>query len=69
MFWHEDKMVVAYGCRKTRKLICDKEGEILWFLAACLPPLLHRADENLSKLGQENVDQHLIEVNSKAIVN
>ena len=27
MLWNEDHMVVAYGCRKTKKKICGMEGE------------------------------------------
>ena len=33
----EDCLVVAYDCRKTKKLICGMEGKN--GLAACLPPL------------------------------
>ena len=37
----EDRSVVAYGFLKTEKLICGKEKENLWRIAACLPPLFN----------------------------
>ena len=30
----EAEIVVAHGCRKTKKLICGRKGEIAWWLMA-----------------------------------
>ena len=35
----EDRTVVAHDCRKTVKIICGMEGEMLWLMAACLHTL------------------------------
>ena len=35
----EERMVLAYGCRKSKKLICGMEGKMLWLMVVCLPPL------------------------------
>ena len=35
----EDRTFVAYGCQKTKKLICGMEGKMLWLMAAHLSPL------------------------------
>ena len=38
----EGEIVVAYGCRNRKKLICGPEGEILVALAPSVPPLLRQ---------------------------
>ena len=30
---------MVHGCRKTKKLICGIEGEMLWLMSTCLPPV------------------------------
>jgi len=44
----EEEILVAHGCRKTKKLICGTEDEIVVvhgrLPAACLPPLARKGN-------------------------
>jgi len=51
----EDRKVVAYGCRKTKKGNVAWKGKMLWLMAACLPPAPHANRRQLHTIQHNNL--------------